>query len=220
MPNTSLPPAFWDKERDRLLAVLAPKLEERALAGLGIGADKLARLGIAFDPDLANAEAMRWAGRYTDDLLNLVGTTNERVVGDIIADWTGRPGATLGELVAKLKEALDYNVSRADSIAVTETTRATAQGNILAFTEAGAQPPPMWTDRTGTRPFGPTLHPRCRCDTAMVRYKDIWLIVWYTNRDEMVCRRPSDTPWGVVNGCRALHGVCISQGEFLGRKVV
>jgi len=215
-----LPPDFWLSERERLLAELLPALQSTALAGIAQSAAKLGPLGLAFDPGLVNAAAARWAREHTDQLLNLLGTTNQQVVGQVVANWIETPGATLGDLDAALAPVLDGDIARADSVAITETTRAVAQGNILGYTEAGAVAPPMWTDRTGTRPFGPPLHPHCRCDLAMVRYKDQVVIAWVTNFDELVCIAKRPAPWGIVRGCRALQGVCISAGEYLGRKIV
>jgi len=215
-----LSPNFWLTERERLLAELLPALQSAALAGIAQSAAKLGPLGLAFDPGLVNAAAAKWAREHTDQLLNLLGTTNQQVVGQVVANWIETPGATLGDLDAALAPVLDGDVARADSISVSETTRAIAQGNIMSFTESGAIAPPMWTDKTGTRPFGPPGHVRCRCDTGMARYKDLYLIFWTTNKDFEVCQRPIKTPWGIVQGCRALQGVCISAGEYLGRKIV
>jgi hypothetical protein len=95
-------------------------------------------------------------------------------------------------------------------MAVTETTRAYAQGNDLAYQAAGI--PGM--------AYHPPAHVNCRCDTAVrrLRKQNQWVVVWLTERDDVVCQRRLLTPWGEVIGCKALHGTIISQGEWLGKK--
>ncbi len=50
----------------------------------------------------------------------------------------------------------------------------------------------------------------------MLLSNNIWVVIWRTNRDELVCKQPLDTPWGVVGGCLGLEDIVISPGEFLG----
>ncbi len=217
---TALPPDFFDKEKPLLVGVLQPFIARLVAMGITASEKKLAQFGIYFDNLLAHEAGAKWARTYTDDLLNLLNTTSSRAAGQAIASWLETPGATVGDLKALLAPMLADNISRADAVAVTETTRAVAQGNIIGYTQAGAVPPPdfMGADHI-MRPFGPPGHVNCRCDTAFVRYKDQYLIVWLTNRDDLVCVKPIKTPWGVVRGCSALHGVCISAGAYLGKRI-
>lgn len=217
---SALPPDFFDNEKPYLIAALQPFITRLVQIGLQSSEKKLAPWGIYFDNTLANAQAIAWARKHTDDLLNLLNTTSSRAAGQAIASWLETPGATVGDLKDVLAPLLADNISRADAVAITETTRAVAQGNIIGYTQAGAVPPPdfMGPDNI-MRPFGPPGHVNCRCDTAFVRYNDQYLIVWLTNRDDLVCQRMIRTPWGVVRGCRALHGVCISQGDYLGKRI-
>ena len=216
-----LPPDFWAKEKARLQAIFLPHLTNMAQAGVSLGAARLLQAGIAFDETGAHDQAAQWAREHTDALLDVVGTTTERGVGDRIATWLETPGADAGELERMLMPFLDGNVSRASNVGITEVTRAVAQGNLLAFTQAGVTAPPMWSDPTGERMYGPPApHPNCRCDVGMVRHEGKLVVVWFTNKDDLVCRQEIETPWGTVMGCRALQGVCISTGEYLGKKVV
>jgi hypothetical protein len=195
-----------------------PQLESVALDGVALGADKLTKSGIYFDTSLVNAAAGEWAKQQTDALLKLFETTNRQVVGAAIDNWFATPGATYGDLIGSLQKY--FPESRAESIAVTEVTRATYGGQLVAYREAGAVMPPIWdVPKIGAQVFGPPLHPRCRCDTSFKRYKDSWVIVWVTTRDDLVCTKPYRVPWGMVNGCNGMQGVCISQGEYLGRKI-
>ncbi len=200
---------FWQGEKKRLLAELLPKMEELAIAGVTVGLDKLARFGITFDSALAHAEAAAWARTYTDDLLDKLGTTNRRVVGEVLSNWVETPGATMGDLTTSLQRVLDANVARANLIAVTETTRAFAEGEALTYGAAGI-PKPVYL---------PPAHPHCHCGHGVQRLPNGELVVvWLTNRDEKVCTRELQTSWGAVKGCRDLFMRIISPGPWLGMK--
>lgn len=217
----TLPPEFWTNEANLLREVLLPELRRLAIAGASATTASLRASGIWLDDSLANAEAAAWARAHTDDLLNVLGTTNARFVGEAVASWTETKGATVGDLKRVLDEVLT-GPARIDATATTEVTRAYTQGNIIAYTSAGAIPPPMWTGPDGiTRPYGPPGHVRCRCRAAFKRLGDgTLLIVWLTLRDDIVCKRKFDTPWGPVDGCRAMNGVCISDhGAYGGRRI-
>ena len=218
MPVT-LPPEFWQLEREKLLAILLPRIQRAVLVGLAFGGQGVSRFAIGFDNAMAQTRAADWARQHTDNLLNTIWQTNQSVVGSVIENWNRTPCATRADLVQSLQQVLDTNVSRANSIGVTEVTRAVAQGNIEAYAEAGAAAPPTWTDRTGTRPFGPPLHPNCRCASSFARYKDAWVMVWYTKNDDLRCKTPTNTPFGIVKGCADMHGRIISAGEYLGRRI-
>jgi hypothetical protein len=207
----SLSPDFWTNEKTLLAQLIRPHLERMAVAGALEAEKKLTRFEIGFDNALVHADALAWAQRYTDDLLAQLGTTSERVVGQALAGFIDTPGATIGALEEQLKQLLDTNDARAWTIAVTETTRAYAQGNAIAYQRAGI--PRLL--------FNNPAHPNCRCTTGIRRLPEGDLaVVWYTNQDELVCRHMinTGTSLGVVEGCRALHGVIISEGKYFGRK--
>jgi hypothetical protein len=207
---TLLPPDFWDNERRELLAVLLPHVEKMSISGAMVGREKLEALGIFFDDTMAHAQAAQWARRFTDELLNRLGTTNRQVVGEVLANWAETPGATMGQLTDQLQRVLDVNQARAAMIGTTEVTRAYAEGEDLAYQAAGV--PAM--------AFKPPGHPYCRCFPSAKRLSNgQWVVIWQTNRDEIVCRTPINTPWGVVQGCRELHNVVISEGQWAGQKL-
>ena len=114
-----LPADFWNNERRRLLAVLGPRIEDAARRGQEIAAIKA---GIVMDQYLANIQAANWARRQTDEVLAQLQVTSERIVGEALAEWIVQPGATMGELESKLTP--QFGRERADTIAITETTRA------------------------------------------------------------------------------------------------
>ena len=175
-----LPFDFWETEKRYLLAALVDHMTQAAIDGV--------RLVFGFDNELANRRAADWARQHTDDLLQLLGTTTQRVVGERIDEWIRRPESKIGDLVASLKEGLETSVTRASTIAVTEVTRAYAEGNKIAFQEANIA---EWRWQTNNdemvcpicgplnrvvKPIGeifgvfngkpftqPPAHPNCRC---------------------------------------------------------
>lgn len=134
-----LDPTFWENERRRLLAILLPRLAQMALTGM-VNAARQA--GIAFDNTLYNQRAEAWARTYTDQLLEGFISTSKanqgtfvEGAGQAVADWISRPGATVGELNAEIGKL--YSPERASVIAVTETTRAFANGQLEAYKAEG-----------------------------------------------------------------------------------
>ncbi len=130
---TQLGADFWDQELRILVQLLAPRLEQMAYSAMRTAADK-AR--IVFNPELSNAQAAVWARKYTDALLSEIGVTNQRMVGQVLEGWISRSGATLEDLKQSLYQA-GFNDRRADLIAVTETTRAYAEGEQVEYTSNG-----------------------------------------------------------------------------------
>lgn len=185
MTLPSLPPGFWEDERRRLLAILGPKITQAAQMGVQLAATKA---GIGLNMELANQAAADWARAYTDDLLAYLGTTSEKLVGDALAAWIETPGSTMGDLVNNLAPKFGGNVGRADLIAVTEVTRAVANGEMLTYQSNGIERWRWNTNRDDLvcpvclplngkvveigQPFGifrgktfnsPPCHPGCRC---------------------------------------------------------
>lgn len=206
-----LPPEFWEQEKARLLEILLPYLEETVAAGLSAGADKLRGLGIDFDNRLVNTSAAAWARQHAGNLVELLTNTSRERVREAVAAWIETPGSTVGQLTDQLMPLVEQNADRALMIATTETTSAYANGEALVYAGAGLP----------RAVFLPPGHPRCRCWTNARRlpHTGEWVILWQTNRDEIVCTTPIQTPWGRVAGCRQLHNTVISEGPYLGRKV-
>lgn len=206
----ALPGDFWQHEHEWLARILLPRLQGLATAGVMDAEKKLNRLGIFFDNSLTHARAASWARQHTDSILQQFQSRTSDMVGPKIEAWMSTPGQTMGDLVDLLKPILDENATRAWAMAVTETTRAYAEGNDLTYQAAGIP----------RAVFKPPLHVNCRCDIGVyrIRSKNQWVVVWLTERDGVVCKTPHQTPWGLVQGCAAMHKVVISEGEYLGRK--
>lgn len=149
MPN-ALPDGFWDEENKRLEAVLLPRFEQMAFAGMSYAA---AKARIVFNPTLANQQAAAWARAHVDDLLAQLKVTNERVVGDILANWVETPGANMGDLLTSLRKW--FGADRASRIAVDQVTKVFANGERLLYQTNGVGKWRWNTNRDeGTGPDG------------------------------------------------------------------
>lgn len=169
--------------RDRIIAAL----QAVALAGAEFGRWQVERAvfgtvkqqgPISFDWELANAEAAEWALRYGYELVRaIVKTTRKRLQREISNFITS--GETLLQLRRRLEPV--FGPVRAEAIAVTEVTRAYAEGNVASWRESGVIQKQEWRtandelvcpicgakagqvyaldDRAGT----PPAHVRCRC---------------------------------------------------------
>lgn len=165
---------------------------------------------ISVDWTLANSEAVAWARSHGGQLITQITDTTRRNVNEVVATWIETPESTVGQLFETLRTSYGFSEARARNIGVTETTNAYSEGRELAYVESGIP----------SAIFKPTAHPNCRCwDMAVLLPNSTWIVVWKTNRDELVCRQPIETPWGVMAGCRELENMVISAGAFLGDKL-
>ncbi len=203
-----LPFEFWEDEKRRLAAVIRPRLLALSIAGANEAVNRASGLGLYMDDTLIHADAAAWARLHTDELISQLTETTIRGVGEVVTSWIETPGATVGQLEQSLLPILDGNTTRASRIAITETTRAYAEGNNIVNQRAG----------TGRALYLPPAHPHCYCSVHLRRVKGQWVQVWYTNRDEKVCKQPLQTPWGIMEGCRAMQGVIVSEGELAGER--
>jgi hypothetical protein len=176
--------AFWESERRQLLAILLPRFSQMAFAAMQQAALKA---GLAFNPTLYNQRAEAWARSYADQVLDELNATSRQRWESVIADYIARPSATIGELNTALTPF--FGRERAALVSVTETTRAFASGEELAYQAEGIT---EWTWQTNRdelvclycgpvhgktvvigQPFGvdrkgrpvtkPPYHPGCRC---------------------------------------------------------
>jgi len=191
-PDTMrLTPEFWRDERDALAAVLQPNINRMAEAGAltayntnpvtGPGS-KQSSADIAFDWSLVAEEAALWAEIHGAELVTEVLGTTQRIVAKKVSDWLRTPGATIGDLTQSLLPWFDE--TRAHMIAVTETTKAYAEGERVLIDRArnaGLNVEPIWLTAQDelvcvicgplhNKPQSdwgdvdwPPAHPRCRC---------------------------------------------------------
>ena len=184
-PNTWLP--FRD--------VLIEFLKDAALAGADLGrrqveqgvfgVRKAVSASFNVDWDLANTSAAQWAQQHGAMLVSgLAGTTRDRVASEV--RYFVENGLPLSELRKRIMniETGAFSGARAQTIAVTETTRAFAEGNVAAWQQSGVIMAYEWDTANdeitcpicgrlkGMRvPMGqgfgrygrPPAHPNCRC---------------------------------------------------------
>jgi SPP1 gp7 family putative phage head morphogenesis protein len=141
--------------------------------------------GIDISWELANAGAEEWARIYGFDLVGgITRTTRDRLQKEI-AQWVAND-ETINQLARRLADPNGpFSPKRARMIAVTETTRAFAEGNREAWRESGVIEQRRWNTSVDELvcpicgplhnvvvgidedfPGGhrnPPAHPRCRC---------------------------------------------------------
>lgn len=103
-------------------------------AGAGVASETLARIGAGFDLTLVHEQAQQWARGYSYDLVRGINNTTRQLLQTAVGDWIGQ-SRPLSDLVAAVQPA--FGANRAKAVAFTETTRAFAEGNILAFEQSG-----------------------------------------------------------------------------------
>ncbi|MGC9395384.1 MAG: minor capsid protein [Anaerolineae bacterium] len=143
--STTIPETFWDELRAQQQAALAPWLEHlvqyglesgRVQVGMPVGAGKaVPEIGIQVDWNLVDQNALAWAQAYTYDLVGGITQTTREKLQSAIGDWL-RAGEAFPQLRERV-EAIFDDPKRAELIAVTETTRAVAEGNTQAWQAAG-----------------------------------------------------------------------------------
>lgn len=175
---SKLDAAFWASATGRMIADLRPQMERMAQdAG-----ERLFVSGIGADWTLVAEAAADWASAYSNELVSGITDTTRRVLQKNVERYIREPGTTLGDLKQSLEPY--FGETRADMIAVTEVTRAFAQGEMEMAKIAGAvgiRLEPVWhTNRDelvcsvcapndgkmrsqGWTVQGPPAHPRCRC---------------------------------------------------------
>ena len=183
-PNlNNLTPEFWQTEAGRLLAMLSPELEAMAMTSAAASAT----VSVVWDEAVIAREAVEWARQYAYDLVSQLNRSTLELLQQVISGFLETPGMTIGDLRRELAPA--FGERRAQTIAVTETTRAFEQGNQLVQRElerAGIHRVRQWRTAMDEKvcplcaPLegknegdwgglpGPPAHPNCRCWTVQV----------------------------------------------------
>lgn len=123
----------YDWERDQ--ALFYEILHKLMLASAVKGAANAAPAGVAINWALINKTVEAWAARYTAELVKGITVTTKTATQAAIAAWieSGGPIDTLYSALEPL-----FGAERAELIAVTEVTRAYAEGNRVMWKETGA----------------------------------------------------------------------------------
>lgn len=168
------------------LAQLASALEAELVHALMVVAlDRvqaaLSGLGQDLEPDAIVTAASRWAAQHAGALVQGLTETTQTVVQTATARFLATPGMTRAQLVALLRPA--FGERRAETIAITEVTRAAAAAQLQLQQQLAARGITMervWrtsadeavcsvcgplNDRPEAEWTGmePPAHPRCRC---------------------------------------------------------
>jgi hypothetical protein len=200
--------SVWLEHQARLTEKISPILEGLARFATTSIQERAGTLPLTTNWELVNQNAAEWARQHSADLVSQVTDTTRQLIRDATAEWV-ESSQDLPALSARIGEIVE-NQSRGRLIAISESTTVFAEANDAAWQAAGYEP----------AAFKPTAHPGCRCYTQPARMPDGSKVqVWYTVRDDDVCVRPVETPWGRVNGCKALHMVIVSEGPWLGKRL-
>lgn len=171
-----------------LTTAILQALQEATMLGIEAALDDLGAVGISIDWALVNEAARDWAREYAYSLVRDIDTTSRDILQKEIAQWLES-----GEHFDKLTETLSsfFDERRARLIAMTETTRAYNEANIIAWRESGL------ADRDPE--VKPPLHPGCRCELSINEADNgDWVYIWNTANDY------TDGIVGLCDECMAL----------------
>ena len=121
---------FWAAEAALLLAAMSPLLQAMALTA----AKNAIASGVAWD--LVNTAVLAWVKAYTQTVVEQITKTTAEGLAEALAAWIEQ-GAPLDDLVKSLEPI--FGETRAERIAATETTRAYASGNQIAWKAGGVE---------------------------------------------------------------------------------
>ncbi len=175
--------AFWRREAETLYQLLFPVVEQRSAEAVHAGWEML-EVDLDVNWALVNETARQWARSYTFELVRGVTATTQAIYQEQFETWIAS-GAPLDELITSLEPYLGE--VRAEAVAVTETTRIYAEGNLLAWRVSDVVDGVRWMtaedadvcelcdpldglaaslealDFQGAWQGGPPRHVRCRC---------------------------------------------------------
>ena len=178
-PNLDkLTPEFWQQIESETAEVIRPQIEGVFLEGAQTLLDDQP---IGVDWGLVNERAVDWTSQYTFELVQGITNTTRDLIDKKVAQFFEEPSSTIRSLTKELQQA--FGPVRAEMIAVTEVTRAAAEGQrqladeiqketgivmIEIWQTADDDACPKCRPRHG-HPKGdvwqdyPPLHVRCRC---------------------------------------------------------
>lgn len=176
-PNmASIPPEWWVGITTELRSTIAPIMEVVYLEQAAVVMD-VATIGVEWG--LVNEAAVTWANNYTLELVAGLNNTTRQAVTSAVNSFFSQ-GLSITELKAKLTPI--FGPVRAELIAVTEVTRAAAEGERQTAARiarnTGVDMVPIWQTVADERVCPicgprhdqviidgqfPPAHPRCRC---------------------------------------------------------
>lgn len=205
--DAALESAFWAVQTQLMQVIFQTIFED--LVKFAIDQVSSTVSGIEVDWGLVNQDAVNWSKEFAADRVKAITETTRLQIGEIVSDGLTN-GWGIDEIADAISKSTGFSESRSEVIAITEVTTAFAEANERAWVAAGYAP----------ARFKPSAHPRCRCRLQPHTMPDgTKVLVWHTARDERVCTEPIDTPWRVVKGCKELHRMVVSDGQFLGQSL-
>lgn len=121
-----------------LLGTDVGRRQTEAMMGVGPKAMVTDATGVTMasgaDWSLVNVDARRWASKYAYDLVGGIDDTTAKVLQSAISEYVANT-LSLDELKAQIADA--FGAARAERIAVTEITRAYAEGTIAGLKAGG-----------------------------------------------------------------------------------
>lgn len=200
-------PAIWDVIDSILADAMRPVFANIASKAVDDNS-RIAEFTISYD--LTNQRAREIALLQVLESVVAINNTTKRAIQSAVADWKakGNENGVQG-LIDRVKFLTDRNgnpifdMARAERIAQSEATEVYAIATEEALV-ANGYPKAL---------YKPKAHVGCRCYIQPASKGNEKYIVWYTVRDEMVCKQELDTPWGIVQGCRELHRTIVSEGH-------
>lgn len=204
--------SFWlqlDNLLNRSVLPIVQQIAQKAVK------DTVNSIAITVSYDMTNMAASEWAMLYSASQITKVNDTTKDAVRKAISEWiaSGENGGIqqLRKLLGELKDGNGqplFDEARAKRIAQSE----------LTSIYAGAKAKALEANGYRRAIFIPRAHTNCRCYIQPATAPDgTKVIVWYTARDEMVCTREIETPFGTVKGCKELHRTIVSEG-YAGQK--
>jgi len=131
---------FWQQERDELRAALLPLMVSVMLDGAQQGIEELGDHGLGVDPLSVSGQTVAYATQITDELLDIIATSNRDGTGQIIAAWIDA-GEPLPALIRRLERA---GIQNAELVGITEVTRAFSAGQRIAWDLSGFVTARIW----------------------------------------------------------------------------
>ena len=178
MPNI-LDSQFWKQEADELYEVLLPLFLTALELGMNSGADALPPnyQGLV-NINAFNQAAIDYAKQYRYSLIKGITDTTREQTQNAVAGWLsgGQSLDVLEQTIAGI-----FGEGRARNIAITETTRVTAEGNAMVWKSTGFVNKVrfntveddrvcVWCEPLDGQEFDvddyghkPPIHPGCRC---------------------------------------------------------
>lgn len=173
---------FWTEQERELIDRLTPTITRAMMTGAVTGGDLLVAAGIEVDWSLVDSGVKRAAKEFSENIAKQITKTNLTAFSNSFSTWLDS-----GEPLDSLTESLEvfYGPVRAEMIAVTETTRAFAEANRVAWRQHKVKQfrfntvvddvvCPICEPEDGkiydieNTTKTPPLHVRCRCYTSPI----------------------------------------------------